>query len=231
MPLYRCAVREGLTREEQRARIAKEIVRIHCGVTGAPASFVHAFFSESPPEELPDGKVAFVLGSIRWGRTEQQKQGPCGQADSPRGPAQVFEPGDGDPKLLPGSRHRRCAGGERLLSAPSRLCPGLVTDWFVFLVDPAKAGFALGIVRRDHETVPAQAQTPAAGVLLSLEVPDVDAAYSNLLEAGAPIVAPLRNEPWGQRHFLVKAPDGVLLDVISPIPPSAEYASAYVQSP
>jgi phenylpyruvate tautomerase PptA (4-oxalocrotonate tautomerase family) len=74
MPLYRCAVAEGLTREDQRARIAKEIVRIHCGVTGAPASFVHAFFSESPSGDLPDGKLAFVLGSIRSGRTDEQKR-------------------------------------------------------------------------------------------------------------------------------------------------------------
>jgi phenylpyruvate tautomerase PptA (4-oxalocrotonate tautomerase family) len=73
MPLYRCAVREGSTTEEQRARIAKEIVRIHCEVTGAPASFVHAFFGESSGDDLPDGKLAFVLGSIRWGRTDAQK--------------------------------------------------------------------------------------------------------------------------------------------------------------
>ena len=74
MPLYRCAVVEGRTREEQRAWIAKEIVRIHCGVTGAPASFVHAFFSESPLSALPSGKQAFVLGSIRSGRTDEQKR-------------------------------------------------------------------------------------------------------------------------------------------------------------
>ena len=73
MPLYRCAMREGLTSEEQRARIAKDVVRIHCDVTGAPPSFVHAFFSETPADELPEGKVAFVLGSIRWGRTDEQK--------------------------------------------------------------------------------------------------------------------------------------------------------------
>jgi phenylpyruvate tautomerase PptA (4-oxalocrotonate tautomerase family) len=73
MPLYRCAVSQGLTTEQQRARIAKEIVRIHCDVTGAPPSFVHAFFSETPASELPAGKVAFVLGSIRWGRTDEQK--------------------------------------------------------------------------------------------------------------------------------------------------------------
>ena len=74
MPLYRCAVTEGLTCEDQRARIAKEIVRIHCGVTGAPPSFVHAFFSELPPSALPAGKRAFVLGSIRAGRTDEQKR-------------------------------------------------------------------------------------------------------------------------------------------------------------
>lgn len=72
MPLYRCATTKGLTTEAQRAQIAKEIVRIHCGVTAAPPSFVHAFFSEEAPERM-DGKSAFIFGSIRWGRTDEQK--------------------------------------------------------------------------------------------------------------------------------------------------------------
>ena len=57
----------------QREQIAKEVVRIHCGVTGAPPSFVHAFFSERPASEMPEGHAAFVLGTIRWGRTDEQK--------------------------------------------------------------------------------------------------------------------------------------------------------------
>lgn len=73
MPLYRCAIREGLSDEAQREQIAKDVVRVHCGVTGAPPSFVHAFFHERPAEELPDGLTAFVLGTIRWGRTDEQK--------------------------------------------------------------------------------------------------------------------------------------------------------------
>ena len=73
MPLYRCAIRAGETTEAQRERIAKEIVRIHCDVTGAPPSFVHAFFSEEQGERLPAGQRAFVLGSIRWGRSDEQK--------------------------------------------------------------------------------------------------------------------------------------------------------------
>ncbi len=73
MPLYRCNVLAGTTTEEQRAQVAKEVVRIHCGVTGAPPSFVHAFFAEAEADALPDGKRAFVLGSIRWGRSDEQK--------------------------------------------------------------------------------------------------------------------------------------------------------------
>ena len=73
MPLYRLAVREGLTTEAQRAQIAKEVVRIHCDTTAAPPSFVHAFFREAPAGEMPGGKAVFVLGAIRWKRTDEQK--------------------------------------------------------------------------------------------------------------------------------------------------------------
>ena len=59
MPLYRLAVREGLSSESQRGQIAKEVVRVHCGVTGAPPSFVHAIFLEKPADELPEGLAAF----------------------------------------------------------------------------------------------------------------------------------------------------------------------------
>jgi hypothetical protein len=37
-----------------------------------------------------------------------------------------------------------------------------------------------------------------------------------------------RNEAFGQRHFIVAAPDGVLVDVITPIEPSDGYAAQFV---
>ncbi|MGI9590079.1 MAG: tautomerase family protein [Myxococcota bacterium] len=73
MPLYRCKFEPGLLSLAQREQIAKDIVRIHCGVTAAPPSFVHAFFAEAEGDELPAGKAAFVLGSIRAGRSDEQK--------------------------------------------------------------------------------------------------------------------------------------------------------------
>ena len=74
MPLYRFGVAEASTSEAQRAHLAREVVRIHCGVTGAPPSFVHAFFSEVPAAEMPEGKSVFVVASIRAGRSAEQKE-------------------------------------------------------------------------------------------------------------------------------------------------------------
>jgi len=74
MPLYRCSVSPGLTSYEQRSRIAKEVTRIHCEITDALPIFVHTFFGEDREGKLPPGKRAFLLGSIRAGRSQEQKQ-------------------------------------------------------------------------------------------------------------------------------------------------------------
>ena len=42
--------------------------------------------------------------------------------------------------------------------------------------------------------------------------------------AGLPILLDLRDEAFGQRHFITSDPAGVLIDVISPIPMTGEFA-------
>jgi hypothetical protein len=49
-----------------------------------------------------------------------------------------------------------------------------------------------------------------------------------ITEGGLEPAQDLRSEDFGQRHFLVAAPDGVLVDVITPIEPSAEFAAQYL---
>lgn len=73
MPLYSCNAAPGAISEPAKAKIAADITRIHCDVTGAPAIFVHAFFFEDAPHQPLDGKQAFLFGSIRAGRTDAQK--------------------------------------------------------------------------------------------------------------------------------------------------------------
>lgn len=86
----------------------------------------------------------------------------------------------------------------------------------------------LGILQFDHPTVPAMHQQPPGGVLLNFEVDDVDDEYRRLVQgAGLPLVREITTEEFGQRHFITRDPAGVLIDVITVVPPSAEYASNY----
>lgn len=73
MPLYSCNAAPGAISEDAKPKIAADITRVHCDVTGAPPAFVHAFFFEDAPHQPLDGKTAFMFGSIRAGRTDAQK--------------------------------------------------------------------------------------------------------------------------------------------------------------
>jgi len=99
--------------------------------------------------------------------------------------------------------------------------------WYVQLQAPAPPRPNLGIVERDHETVPAPFRQAPAGVFISIEVDDVDAVHERAVAAGLDVVLPLRSETFGQRHFMTVDPDGTLVDVITPIPPTGEYVELY----
>ncbi len=73
MPLYVCNAKKGAIPEAAKAKIAADITRIHCEVTDAPPTFVHAFFFEEAALRPLGDKAAVLFGSIRAGRTEAQK--------------------------------------------------------------------------------------------------------------------------------------------------------------
>lgn len=50
---------------------------------------------------------------------------------------------------------------------------------------------------------------------MSVEVDDVDAAYTVMRESGAEIVHPLQDEEWGVRRFFVRDPNGRVVNVLS----------------
>lgn len=64
-------------------------------------------------------------------------------------------------------------------------------------------------------------------MILNFEVEDVDAEYARLAASGLPILLSLRDEDFGQRHFITADPNGVLIDVITPIPPKGAFAGLY----
>lgn len=105
--------------------------------------------------------------------------------------------------------------------------PQFVADWYVHLQLPSDPGVNLAILQGDHPTVPAGRGGQAGGLLLNFEVTDVDEIHDRLRAAGLPILRELRDEDFGQRHFITADPNGVLIDVITPIPPSAAFAAQY----
>lgn len=106
--------------------------------------------------------------------------------------------------------------------------PLFTSDWYVHLQLEGDASVNLAVLDNAHATIPELARGQSAGgLLINFEVEDVDAVHARLQAAGLPILLPLRDEDFGQRHFITQDPNGVLIDVIKPIAPSAAYAAQY----
>ncbi|WP_367718485.1 VOC family protein [Nitratireductor sp. GISD-1A_MAKvit] len=105
--------------------------------------------------------------------------------------------------------------------------PAFEADWYVHLSSSDDPHVSLAILDGQHPTVPEGGRGSASGVILNFEVEDVDAEYDRLRGEGLPVLLDLRDEVFGQRHFITADPNGVLIDVIKPIPPSAEFAAQY----
>ncbi|MEO1199098.1 MAG: VOC family protein [Pseudomonadota bacterium] len=101
------------------------------------------------------------------------------------------------------------------------------SDWYCHLQSLEDEKVNVAVLRADHETIPGDNHGAVNGLILNFEVEDVDAEYARLKARGLPIVKSLRDEPFGQRHFMTQDPNGVLIDVITPIPPSAEFLAQY----
>lgn len=108
--------------------------------------------------------------------------------------------------------------------------PLFTADWYVHLQSTEDAKVTLAILDGRHETVPSAYRGKASGLLLNFEVEDVDVVYYRLKQAGLPMLLDIRDEDFGQRHFITADPTGVLIDVIKPIPPSADFAEQYEAS-
>jgi catechol 2,3-dioxygenase-like lactoylglutathione lyase family enzyme len=99
-------------------------------------------------------------------------------------------------------------------------------EWYVQLLSPATNAAQLGLVARDHESVPAAFRQLPAGVLVTVEVENVDAVHERAGARGLSIELPLRSENWGQRHFMTRDPNGLAVDVVQVIPVTSDEVAA-----
>ena len=101
------------------------------------------------------------------------------------------------------------------------------SDWYIHLQSSEDEKVTLAVLDGQHETIPAEGRGRVSGLLLNFEVEDVDSVYDKLRAAGLPILKDIQDEDFGQRHFITADPNGVLIDVIKPIPPNADFAAMY----
>jgi catechol 2,3-dioxygenase-like lactoylglutathione lyase family enzyme len=101
------------------------------------------------------------------------------------------------------------------------------SDWYVSLAANDGSPFELAILDYTHDSIPEGFRRATQGLILNIETENVDAVYANLKKAGLAMHLELRSEDWGQRHFICSDPNGILIDVIQPIPPSGEFAAQF----
>lgn len=78
----------------------------------------------------------------------------------------------------------------------------------------------------NHETQPPifQPKFEGKGMFYTIEIDNADQELEKLLKAGVKISLSVRDEPWGERHFAIEDPNGIVINVSQPIPPTGEYA-------
>lgn len=91
------------------------------------------------------------------------------------------------------------------------------SDWFINLVSEGKQ-VELGIIAVGHDVVPAGLTQLQSGGYLTLVVTSADAVYAAAQQAGYDVVQVPHDTAYGQRRLLLLDPNGLTVDVSSPIP-------------
>ncbi|BBO69666.1 glyoxalase [Desulfosarcina alkanivorans] len=99
--------------------------------------------------------------------------------------------------------------------------------WYVSLRSSGTPAFELAFLDHSHPSVPDGYRQRCRGMLINMEVSNVDKEYERLMEEKIPLVQDIRSEVFGQRHCIIKDPNGILIDLIQNIPPSAEFLEQY----
>ena len=101
--------------------------------------------------------------------------------------------------------------------------PVFESDWYMHLKGESEGLFELALIHYQHDSIPKAGQVPTSGVILSFYVDDAAAEAARLEGEGVAIAQPLRDEVFGQRHVIVADPNGILIDVITPIEPDPDW--------
>ncbi|WP_434355582.1 VOC family protein [Parasalinivibrio latis] len=93
-------------------------------------------------------------------------------------------------------------------------------EFYLHLVS-SNGAVQLGFLMPGHPTQPdfLHPQMNPDGYVISLEVQDAEKAYDVAKSESLTISQPLKEEVWGQYHFMVTDPSGIQVDIVQNIDP------------
>lgn len=91
------------------------------------------------------------------------------------------------------------------------------SDWYIQLASATNPRLELGIIQQNHELVPSSFQTAPQGQYLTVVVDDVDKVYAQAMIMNLEVIQPPKDEFYGQRRMLLVDPNGLLLDISTPV--------------
>ena len=78
-------------------------------------------------------------------------------------------------------------------------------DWVMTLASPDHPAAQITVISSDDMAAPG----------ITVGVADVDAVHAKAVEQGLEIAYPLRDEAWGVRRFMLREPNGTVVNVVS----------------
>ena len=99
--------------------------------------------------------------------------------------------------------------------------------WYIQLCSRNDKNLQIAFVERKHNSVPPLSREATSGVIITIEVEDADQVYRRALESGYDIFQEICDEAWGQRHFFLKDPNGLLVDIFHMIEPDPDFLNEH----
>ena len=91
------------------------------------------------------------------------------------------------------------------------------SDWFVHLISKDKQ-LELGIISLTSEIVPKELKSSPQGLYMTFVVENTDEVFEIAKAEGFEVISEPSDTFYGQRRLLLKDPNGLIVDISSPIP-------------
>lgn len=88
------------------------------------------------------------------------------------------------------------------------------SDWYIQLAHEAGAEVAIMSSNLPNQPEFLHHAYKGKGIVLTFETDNAQKVYDTVKQKGAEFLVDLRDEEWGQRHFILEDPSGMYVDVV-----------------